>query len=70
MKFKAIPGAVPELLLLNASDDVIERIDLSKMNRDECNDLLTNKGFYKKASEDEEVPEEFKEGPYRPREEL
>lgn len=70
VEFKNKPGANPDLLLLNSDLEIVERIDLAKLNREECNDLLTQKGFYKKASPEEEVPAEFQEGPYRPREEL
>ncbi|RXG70751.1 Selenoprotein M [Armadillidium vulgare] len=70
VSFKKSPGAPPELVLLNKSDEEIERIPLEKFSREECNELLLKKGFYKKQSEEEEVPEEFQNGPYVPREEL
>jgi len=68
--FKTIPGANPELLLLNQLDQVVERIPLDKLNREECNALMVKKGFYKKSSQDETVPEEYLDGPYTEREEL
>ncbi|KAL5017603.1 hypothetical protein ScPMuIL_007192 [Solemya velum] len=68
--FKGVPGADPELLLLNKDDKVVERFSLLKKNRDECNELLLQSGFYKKSSQDEVVPEEFANGPYFKREEL
>lgn len=68
--FKPMGGAPPELVLLNRFDQVVERIALEKFNREECNQLMLKKGFYKKTSEDEEVPEQYLNGPYREREEL
>ena len=35
-----------------------QKIDLSKLNREECNELLINRGFYKKENKNAEVPEE------------
>lgn len=69
-KFKPVGGAPPELVLLNRFDQVVERIALDKLNREECNQLMLKKGFYKKTTEDEEVPEQYLNGPYREREEL
>lgn len=65
VQFKAIPGAPPEIVLLNRFDQVVERLQLDKLNRDSCNQLLLKKGFYKKSSKDEIVPEEYLSGPYR-----
>ena len=48
----------------------VQTIDLSAMSREECNQLLLRKGFYKRSHADEPVPEDFLHGPYRPREEL
>lgn len=48
----------------------MERIALDKLSRDECNQLLLKKGFYKKTTADEEVPEQYRTGPYKEREEL
>lgn len=70
VEFKAKPGANPDLLLLNSNDEIVSRIDLSKFDREGCNQLLMSKGFYKKATHDEEVPEEFQQGPYQPKHEL
>ena len=47
-----------------------QKVDLSKMNRQDCNDMLIKKGFYKKKTREEAVPEEYLNGPYREREEL
>jgi len=70
VEFKSIGGAKPELILLNEKGDELERIALSKLNRAECNQLLLKKGFYKKASSEDQVPEEYQSGPYVPREDL
>jgi len=69
LEFKAKPGANPDLLLLNEDDGIIERIDLAKFDREGCNELVADLGFYRKNYKDEEVPEE-KQGPYRTREDL
>lgn len=68
--FKSVGGAPPELVLLNRFDQVVERIPLEKLNREECNQLMLKKGFYKKTTQDEEVPEQYLNGPYKEREEL
>jgi len=63
-------GAPPVLMLKNAAGITVETIKLDDMSRDQCNELLLKRGFYKKSSKDEEVPEEFQNGPYVAREEL
>lgn len=63
--FKPIPGAKPELLWLGKDEQVLKRIDLSPMGREEIGDMLINQGFYRKANKEEEAPEEYKEGPYK-----
>ncbi|XP_012251398.1 selenoprotein M-like [Athalia rosae] len=45
VEFKPISGAIPELVLLNNNDEEVERIQLSRLNRKECNELLVSKGF-------------------------
>lgn len=70
VEFERKPGAPPNLYLLNKNDKKVETIDLSPLTREECNQLLLHKGFYKRAHHDEPVPEEFLHGPYKPREEL
>lgn len=69
-EFKKKPGAPPVLMLQNAAGQTVESIDLSSYKRDECNDLLLKRGFYKKSSADEEVPEEYQNGPYQAKQEL
>jgi hypothetical protein len=68
--FKPIPGAPPSLLLLNEFDEVLEKVDISDFSREECNNFLLRKGFYKKSNSQDEVPEQFLTGPYLPREDL
>lgn len=60
---KHIPGADPELVLLNHYYEELDRIPLSDMTRSEINELLDKLGFYKKEHTDHEVPEEFKFSP-------
>jgi len=52
VEFKPIPGAVPHLLLLNKENQIVERINLEDLNRDECNALLREKGFHRKPAEE------------------
>lgn len=66
VEFKAKPGAPPFLVLLDGEGEEIERFDLSKKNRQECNDFLLGLGFYKKDSREGDVPEEYQTGPYVP----
>lgn len=70
VEFKSKPGADPILIFFNGEDEEVERVQLAALKRDECNQLLLNKGFYKKTSEEGEVPVEFKSGPYMPKTEL
>ncbi|KAG7490706.1 hypothetical protein JOB18_040716 [Solea senegalensis] len=60
---KHIPGADPELVLLNHYFEELDRIPLSDMTRSEINALLGKLGFYKKAQPEDEVPEEFRFSP-------
>lgn len=62
--FKTIPGAPPDLLLLNEYDETLEKFDISGWSREECNQFLLKKGFFKKTTQMEEVPEPHKSGPY------
>uniref|UniRef100_A0A915JBM7 Selenoprotein F/M domain-containing protein n=1 Tax=Romanomermis culicivorax TaxID=13658 RepID=A0A915JBM7_ROMCU len=49
VEFNKIPHKSPELVIYNAGGLQIERIDLSKLNRQQCNDLLKEKGFREKT---------------------
>uniref|UniRef100_A0A667ZX23 Selenoprotein M n=1 Tax=Myripristis murdjan TaxID=586833 RepID=A0A667ZX23_9TELE len=60
---KHIPGADPELVLLNHYYEELDRIALSDMTRSEINELLKRLGFYKKDQPEDEVPEEFRFSP-------
>ncbi|TNM89629.1 hypothetical protein fugu_003863 [Takifugu bimaculatus] len=60
---KHIPGADPELVLLNHYYEELDRIALSDMTRSEINALLGELGFYKRAQPEDEVPEEFRFSP-------
>uniref|UniRef100_A0A673ZH49 Selenoprotein M n=1 Tax=Salmo trutta TaxID=8032 RepID=A0A673ZH49_SALTR len=60
---KHIPGADPELVLLNHYYEELDRITLSDMTRSEINELLEKLGFYKKAQPEDQVPEEFRFSP-------
>lgn len=60
---KHMPGADPELVLLNHYYEELDRIDLSDMSRSEINALLGELGFYKKTEPEDEVPEEFRFSP-------
>ncbi|GAB6028728.1 hypothetical protein CHUAL_004548 [Chamberlinius hualienensis] len=65
VEFKRVNGAPPELILLNKNDEEVKRIPLSSYKRDECNNLLIELGFYKRTSKEDEVPENFLNGPYK-----
>ncbi|KAJ3604495.1 hypothetical protein NHX12_029235 [Muraenolepis orangiensis] len=56
---KHIPGADPELVLLDHAYQELDRIALSDMSRLEINELLDKLGFYKKTQEEDEVPIKF-----------
>ncbi|KAM3961734.1 selenoprotein M [Aphomia sociella] len=53
MEVKFITGASPELVLLGDSDKELERLPLSNLSRQECNELLLNRGFIKKSKKSE-----------------
>ncbi|KAG7480827.1 hypothetical protein MATL_G00060460 [Megalops atlanticus] len=63
LEMKHIPGADPELVLLNHYYEELDRIPLSDMTRSEINKLLGSLGFYKKAQSEDPVPEEFRFSP-------
>lgn len=49
---KFISGAPPELVLLGEGDHELERLSLSQLNRDECNELVQSRGFTKKVEQE------------------
>ncbi|EHB06753.1 Selenoprotein M [Heterocephalus glaber] len=56
---KHLPGADPELVLLNNLYEELERIPLSPMTREEINALVQELGFYRKVARDAQVPPEY-----------
>ncbi|KAI9560023.1 hypothetical protein GHT06_014033 [Daphnia sinensis] len=68
--FKSIPGASPSILLLNEFDEIVEKVDISEFSREECNNFLLRRGFFKKSNTMDEVPEHLLNGPYFPKEDL
>lgn len=63
---KHLPGADPELVLLNSKYIELQRIPLSDLTRKEINELVQELGFYRKEAVDSPVPEEFQLAPSRP----
>lgn len=58
-EFKVIHGAKPEILFLNKDGEEVERLSLEKRSRDECNQLMLERGFQKKAVEEEQDEDEL-----------
>lgn len=52
--FKRIPGASPELVLTGDNDEELERISLAPFNREECNNILKEKGFEMTDDDDDD----------------
>ncbi|XP_056638907.1 selenoprotein M-like [Diorhabda sublineata] len=52
VEWKKISGAKPELVFLNDQDEEIERVPLSTLNRKECNEVLTSRGFTQEKNEE------------------
>uniref|UniRef100_A0A2A4IY63 Selenoprotein M n=1 Tax=Heliothis virescens TaxID=7102 RepID=A0A2A4IY63_HELVI len=48
-----ITGAPPELVLLGKDDRELERLPLSQLSRQECNELVQERGFVKKNNDKE-----------------
>nr|XP_034840020.1 selenoprotein M-like [Maniola hyperantus] len=53
VEVKFISGAPPELIFLGNGDKELERVVLSSLSREECNELLANAGFSKKTNKEE-----------------
>lgn len=64
VRFESNPGAPPVLYFLNANDEEVEKVELGDFTRERCNEILVSKGFYKKKSNDDQVPPEYENGPY------
>jgi hypothetical protein len=45
VEFVPIQGHNPDLVLLDAAGDEVERINLESLTRDQCNELLIRNGF-------------------------
>lgn len=48
--FKKINGAPPELVFFDEDDNVIERVDLKPLDREQCNYELLKRGFLLKLA--------------------
>lgn len=48
-----ISGAPPELVLLGENDRELERLPLSQLTRQQCNELVQERGFTKKNKDKE-----------------
>ena len=53
--FKKIPGKSPEMVFYNENGEELERIDITKMTRNELNALITAKGIPVKSGKHDEV---------------
>ncbi|VVC98582.1 unnamed protein product [Leptidea sinapis] len=53
LEVKFISGAPPELILLSDKNEELDRLPLSNLSRQECNDLLQSKGFRKEDKKEE-----------------
>lgn len=53
LEVKFITGAPPELVLLGEGDRELERLSLSQLSRQECNDLVQERGFTLKNKDKE-----------------
>ncbi|XP_067862055.1 selenoprotein M isoform X4 [Heptranchias perlo] len=56
---KYIPGASPELILMNLNFEELDRVNLMPITRKDINELLQKLGFYKKETLNAEVPMKF-----------
>uniref|UniRef100_S4P4I1 Selenoprotein M n=1 Tax=Pararge aegeria TaxID=116150 RepID=S4P4I1_9NEOP len=54
LEVKFISGAIPELIFLGEGNKELERLALSELSRQECNDVLLDAGFIKKTKKNEE----------------
>ncbi|XP_043504009.1 selenoprotein M-like [Polistes fuscatus] len=55
VEFKHIQGANPELVLYDENEEEMERLNLSSLTRQECNDLLVSKGFTRSTPQKDEI---------------
>uniref|UniRef100_A0A023G0I3 Putative salivary selenoprotein m n=1 Tax=Amblyomma triste TaxID=251400 RepID=A0A023G0I3_AMBTT len=52
-EFKRLPGHPPVILFLNANGEVVENLNMEKMTREQCNQMMLERGFRKKEKEAE-----------------
>lgn len=57
-EFKRVPGHPPEILFLNANGEEVERLNMEKMTREKCNQMMLDRGFHKKEKEPEKEESE------------
>lgn len=55
VEFNKIYGKKPELVIMNSEDIELERIPLSDLNREQCNELLNQRGFTLKSNDKKEL---------------
>lgn len=53
VEVKFITGMPPELIMIGESENELERIPLSNLDRAECNEQLKSRGFEKKSAKEE-----------------
>jgi len=44
-QFKKVPGKSPEMFFYDESDNLVEKLDIAEMKRDQLNQLMLDKGF-------------------------
>ena len=56
-EYKKVPGKAPEMFFLDENDEVVEKLNIEDMKRDELNKFIQEKGIkLKEESKDEEQP--------------
>lgn len=56
-EFKKVPGKAPEMFFLDENDQIVEKLDISEMKREELNKFIQEKGIKLKAAEkDDDEP--------------
>lgn len=57
-EFKRLPGLPPVILFLNTDGEVVERLSMERMTREQCNQMMLDRGFRKKEKEPEKEESE------------
>lgn len=57
-EFKRLPGQPPVILFLNTNGEVVEQLNMEKMTRAQCNQMMLDRGFRKKEKEPEKEESE------------